>query len=942
MRPSAKISCVLFLCSAPAFAEPVLITAPQSLSPGQTTITPTAGGAPVPLADADIIVRGTLLNINGRQTIKSLTVERSNVATAGRISHAPGFSHDYSGGAGTDVVYGMELTTLGDVTIQPQSGNLVASRFDLAGAGFLDSDGPGQGEDSDLQSSGGGHGGSGAMGAYYTTPRNAGGDCYGSAIEPRTFGSGGGGNWQTNVKGGRGGGAARLIVGGTLTVGGTINCGGANGNAASMTGGGAGGSVWITCSTLAGGGSILADGGNAPAGNNQGGGAGGGGRVAIEYSTNLFTGAMHCYGGSGWSNGGAGTLFLRPAGGDGTIYVDNGSIAGESTDFSGSEVNVFSADLVVRNKGIVGSTRAGGPMEVTFLHNVTIEPGAGIGATGRGYAAGTGPGAGVNAYYASGGGHAGRGGNGNSGVGGECYGDFEFPITLGSGGGAGHDGPGGIGGGAIHLIVGGTLTNNGAISSNGTNPTPLTAGGGAGGSVWITCGTLTGTGSITANGGSVSNGGGGGGGGRIRIDATVNTMTGPVQAFGGGTDYWGGAGTIWLNPGTGTPTLIIDNHDSADDVPFAPAQRTELAGVASVEADMVIGSAAVVSHNTPESALSLHVAGDLTVQPQGILTESFNGHPGGAGPGAGSSGAHGGGGGYGGAGGAGYPGTTSGGGVYGSVTQPSDFGSGGGNPTGLPTQSGAGGGALALVVDGTLTVDGEVSSNGLGGSAATGGGSGGSVWIVAGAVGGSGLVSANGGNAGTAAQTAGGGGGGRIAVDTCTLSLPTTHITTNGGTGHQAGGAGTVSLGVPTVTITGQPPENSEYTAGEPASLAVIAVGVGAKTYQWYLEGVALTDGGRIAGSQSAQLEIDPIDCADAGTYTCVISNGCGSVESDDAVIVVLPASDYDGSGFVDLEDYSAFVADFEAGVDAADFDHSGFVDIEDFTAFVQAFEAGC
>jgi aminopeptidase N len=52
--------------------------------------------------------------------------------------------------------------------------------------------------------------------------------------------------------------------------------------------------------------------------------------------------------------------------------------------------------------------------------------------------------------------------------------------------------------------------------------------------------------------------------------------------------------------------------------------------------------------------------------------------------------------------------------------------------------------------------------------------------------------------------------------------------------------------------------------------------------------------------------------------------------------------SDFDGSGFVDIEDYSAFVTAFELGEETADYDGSGFVDIEDFSAFVVDFEAGC
>jgi hypothetical protein len=52
--------------------------------------------------------------------------------------------------------------------------------------------------------------------------------------------------------------------------------------------------------------------------------------------------------------------------------------------------------------------------------------------------------------------------------------------------------------------------------------------------------------------------------------------------------------------------------------------------------------------------------------------------------------------------------------------------------------------------------------------------------------------------------------------------------------------------------------------------------------------------------------------------------------------------ADFDSSGFLDVEDYSAFVSAFESGLESADFDGSGFVDIEDFSAFVAAFEVGC
>ncbi|MBX7106721.1 MAG: hypothetical protein K1X57_21785, partial [Gemmataceae bacterium] len=51
---------------------------------------------------------------------------------------------------------------------------------------------------------------------------------------------------------------------------------------------------------------------------------------------------------------------------------------------------------------------------------------------------------------------------------------------------------------------------------------------------------------------------------------------------------------------------------------------------------------------------------------------------------------------------------------------------------------------------------------------------------------------------------------------------------------------------------------------------------------------------------------------------------------------------DYDLTGFVDTDDFTAFVLDFEAGVLRADVDYTGFVDTDDFTYFVLAFENGC
>ncbi|GMV25690.1 MAG: hypothetical protein AMXMBFR58_17210 [Phycisphaerae bacterium] len=58
--------------------------------------------------------------------------------------------------------------------------------------------------------------------------------------------------------------------------------------------------------------------------------------------------------------------------------------------------------------------------------------------------------------------------------------------------------------------------------------------------------------------------------------------------------------------------------------------------------------------------------------------------------------------------------------------------------------------------------------------------------------------------------------------------------------------------------------------------------------------------------------------------------------------LTVSDPADFDRSGFVDTNDYDAFVAAFTAGTDDADFDKTGFVDTDDFTAFVLQFENPC
>ena len=103
---------------------------------------------------------------------------------------------------------------------------------------------------------------------------------------------------------------------------------------------------------------------------------------------------------------------------------------------------------------------------------------------------------------------------------------------------------------------------------------------------------------------------------------------------------------------------------------------------------------------------------------------------------------------------------------------------------------GAGGGAIRLNVGGTLTVEGQISANGLPAAwGQGGGGAGGSVWLTVGTLAGTGVISANGGP--SVAAYGGGGGGGRVAIyATNTTGNVVDHVEVNGGGGYEPGESG--------------------------------------------------------------------------------------------------------------------------------------------------------
>ncbi len=92
-------------------------------------------------------------------------------------------------------------------------------------------------------------------------------------------------------------------------------------------------------------------------------------------------------------------------------------------------------------------------------------------------------------------------------------------------------------------------------------------------------------------------------------------------------------------------------------------------------------------------------------------------------------------------------------------------------------------------------------------------------------------------------------------------------------------------------------------------------------------------DSGLVAAGGRAFPHIDIVVQTKTGT--------CTEWRLDLFTSQVCPA-DIDGNGFVNGDDYDAFMAAFVAGSSDADFDANGFVNGDDFDFFAAAFESGC
>jgi hypothetical protein len=199
----------------------------------------------------------------------------------------------------TTEAYKIDITTTGDLTIAN------TAIINLNGRGFAggvegNGYGPGGGRGGTGGSSGQRPGGGAGHGGVGETKYYAGGVAYGSETSPVNLGSGGGGSYSGN-QGGAGGGAIKLVSGGTLSLGAAISANGTHNDNAG--GDGSGGSIYLIAETLDGNGNLSAIGGT-----NTYGGDGAGGRIAIWSGNSSYSGSASVLSGG---TAGAGTYFTE-------------------------------------------------------------------------------------------------------------------------------------------------------------------------------------------------------------------------------------------------------------------------------------------------------------------------------------------------------------------------------------------------------------------------------------------------------------------------------------------------------------------------------------------------------------------------------------------------------------------------------------------------------
>ena len=288
--------------------------------------------------------RGTLIQNNTTQQIitGTLTIQSGGVLKHSANSTAQSY-----------------VVNLKAATIDLQSGGAVNVDGLGYAAGTAGSGGYGPGGGGYIKASragGGGHGGNGAHGGTGATSESGGGIdgdggvAYCDVTDVATIGSGGGAT--ASVTGtGNGGGLVILEATGTATISGTLSAKGLAAGSATI-GGGAGGGIKLTANTIEGTPTAINISGGAGGSHPSGGGGGGGGCMLVTYTTsNTITNDMVTMNGGTATNniGGAGVLYIKQTGANGTLASVNSAFASASTTQVASSITLAALTVTKAN-----------------------------------------------------------------------------------------------------------------------------------------------------------------------------------------------------------------------------------------------------------------------------------------------------------------------------------------------------------------------------------------------------------------------------------------------------------------------------------------------------------------------------------------------------------------------------------------------------------------
>lgn len=109
----------------------------------------------------------------------------------------------------------------------------------------------------------------------------------------------------------------------------------------------------------------------------------------------------------------------------------------------------------------------------------------------------------------------------------------------------------------------------------------------------------------------------------------------------------------------------------------------------------------------------------------------------------------------------------------------------------------------------------------------------------------------------------------------------------SGAGGDQLSNAALLTVNVkPEISVQ---PLSQNVAKGADAKISVTAIGT-IESFQWYKDGVKLTNGTKYSGATSSELKIINVSETDKGSYHCVITGPCGSVTSVDVTLNVTSA----------------------------------------------------